>query len=106
MVKPGSFNGKDLLLAWIQHLCLIEQRPRRHPAVRDAKQSLRAAKACGGRGAAQVGGPGGLWTQGMKRPLPFFPEHRLGVAQGSRRIRQSRRRPTRRRLPASTAATW
>jgi exodeoxyribonuclease V gamma subunit len=22
VVKPGSFNGKDLLLAWIQHLCL------------------------------------------------------------------------------------
>lgn len=22
VVKPGSFNGKDLLLGWIQHLCL------------------------------------------------------------------------------------
>ncbi|WP_421179611.1 exodeoxyribonuclease V subunit gamma [Aeromonas enteropelogenes] len=73
VVKPGSFNGKDLLLGWIQHLCLSLSCAPGDTLLFDAKQSLRLPKLPADEARPRLAALVALWTQGMKRPLPFFP---------------------------------
>ena len=73
VVKPGSFNGKDLLLAWIQHLCLSLSSAPGDTLLFDAKQSLRLPRLAVDEARPRLAALVALWTQGMKRPLPFFP---------------------------------
>lgn len=73
VVKPGSFNGKDLLLAWIQHLCLSLSSVPGDTLLFDAKQSLRLPRLAADEARPRLAALVALWTQGMKRPLPFFP---------------------------------
>ncbi|QXW29263.1 exodeoxyribonuclease V subunit gamma [Aeromonas sanarellii] len=73
VVKPGSFNGKDLLLAWIQHLCLSLSCAPGDTLLFDAKQSLRLPRLAADEARPKLAALVALWTQGMKRPLPFFP---------------------------------
>ncbi len=73
VVKPGSFNGKDLLLAWIQHLCLSLSSAPGDTLLFDAKQSLRLPRLAADEARPRLAALVALWTQGMKRPLPFFP---------------------------------
>ncbi|MGS3144341.1 exodeoxyribonuclease V subunit gamma [Aeromonas sanarellii] len=73
VVKPGSFNGKDLLLAWIQHLCLSLSCAPGDTLLFDAKQSLRLPRLPADEARPKLAALVALWTQGMKRPLPFFP---------------------------------
>lgn len=73
VVKPGSFNGKDLLLAWIQHLCLSLSSAPGDTLLFDAKQSLRLPRFAADEARPRLAALVALWTQGMKRPLPFFP---------------------------------
>ncbi|MDM5129120.1 exodeoxyribonuclease V subunit gamma [Aeromonas salmonicida] len=73
VVKPGSFNGKDLLLGWIQHLCLSLSRAPGDTLLFDAKQSLRLPKLSADEARPKLAALVALWAQGMKRPLPFFP---------------------------------
>ncbi|MFM5820846.1 exodeoxyribonuclease V subunit gamma [Aeromonas sanarellii] len=73
VVKPGSFNGKDLLLAWIQHLCLSLSGAPGDTLLFDAKQSLRLPRLAADEARPKLAALVALWTQGMKRPLPFFP---------------------------------
>ncbi|MGS3139061.1 exodeoxyribonuclease V subunit gamma [Aeromonas sanarellii] len=73
VVKPGSFNGKDLLLAWIQHLCLSLSCAPGDTLLFDAKQSLRLPRLPADEARPRLAALVALWTLGMKRPLPFFP---------------------------------
>ncbi|WP_421190169.1 exodeoxyribonuclease V subunit gamma [Aeromonas sanarellii] len=73
VVKPGSFNGKDLLLAWIQHLCLSLSCAPGDTLLFDAKQSLRLPRLAADEARPRLAALVALWTLGMKRPLPFFP---------------------------------
>ncbi|QXC31650.1 exodeoxyribonuclease V subunit gamma [Aeromonas sp. FDAARGOS 1409] len=73
VVKPGSFNGKDLLLAWIQHLCLSLSCAPGDTLLFDAKQSLRLPRLPADEARPKLAALVALWTLGMKRPLPFFP---------------------------------
>ncbi|WP_421189575.1 exodeoxyribonuclease V subunit gamma [Aeromonas enteropelogenes] len=73
VIKPGSFNGKDLLLGWIQHLCLSLSCAPGDTLLFDAKQSLRLPKLPADEARPRLAALVALWTQGMKRPLPFFP---------------------------------
>lgn len=73
VVKPGSFNGKDLLLAWIQHLCLSLSCAPGDTLLFDAKQSLRLPRLAADEARPRLAALVALWAQGMKRPLPFFP---------------------------------
>ncbi|WP_017410789.1 exodeoxyribonuclease V subunit gamma [Aeromonas hydrophila] len=73
VVKPGSFNGKDLLLGWIQHLCLALSDAPGDTLLFDAKQSLRLARLPADEARPKLAALVALWMQGMKRPLPFFP---------------------------------
>ncbi|MDX7642106.1 exodeoxyribonuclease V subunit gamma [Aeromonas caviae] len=73
VVKPGSFNGKDLLQAWIQHLCLSLSDSPGDTLLFDAKQSLRLPRLAADEARPRLAALVALWTQGMKRPLPFFP---------------------------------
>ncbi|MDF2411503.1 exodeoxyribonuclease V subunit gamma [Aeromonas sp. 2HA2] len=73
VVKPGSFNGKDLLLGWIQHLCLCLSCAPGDTLLFDAKQSLRLPKLSADEARPKLAALVALWAQGMKRPLPFFP---------------------------------
>ncbi|MGS3151627.1 exodeoxyribonuclease V subunit gamma [Aeromonas sanarellii] len=73
VVKPGSFNGKDLLLAWIQHLCLSLSCAPGDTLLFDAKQSLRLPRLAADEARPKLAALVALWAQGMKRPLPFFP---------------------------------
>ncbi|WP_447826027.1 exodeoxyribonuclease V subunit gamma [Aeromonas salmonicida] len=73
VVKPGSFNGKDLLLGWIQHLCLSLSDAPGDTLLFDAKQSLRLPKLSADEARPKLAALVALWAQGMKRPLPFFP---------------------------------
>ncbi|QXC35119.1 exodeoxyribonuclease V subunit gamma [Aeromonas sp. FDAARGOS 1407] len=73
VVKPGSFNGKDLLLGWIQHLCLSLSDAPGDTLLFDAKQSLRLPRLPADEARPRLAALVALWTQGMKRPLPFFP---------------------------------
>ncbi|OSM51986.1 exodeoxyribonuclease V subunit gamma, partial [Aeromonas salmonicida subsp. salmonicida] len=73
VVKPGSFNGKDLLLGWIQHLCLSLSCAPGDTLLFDAKQSLRLPKLSADEARPKLAALVALWAQGMKRPLPFFP---------------------------------
>ncbi|MBL0608478.1 exodeoxyribonuclease V subunit gamma [Aeromonas caviae] len=73
VVKPGSFNGKDLLLAWIQHLCLSLSSAPGDTLLFDTKQSLRLPRLAADEARPRLAALVALWTQGMKRPLPFFP---------------------------------
>ncbi len=73
VVKPGGFNGKDLLLAWIQHLCLSLSSAPGDTLLFDAKQSLRLPRLAADEARPRLAALVALWTQGMKRPLPFFP---------------------------------
>ncbi|WP_409011427.1 exodeoxyribonuclease V subunit gamma [Aeromonas salmonicida] len=73
VVKPGSFNGKDLLLGWIQHLCLCLSDAPGDTLLFDAKQSLRLPVLPAAEARPRLAALVALWAQGMKRPLPFFP---------------------------------
>ncbi len=73
VVKPGSFNGKDLLLGWVQHLCLSLSCAPGDTLLFDAKQSLRLPKLSADEARPRLAALVALWAQGMKRPLPFFP---------------------------------
>lgn len=73
VVKPGSFNGKDLLLGWIQHLCLSLSGAPGDTLLFDAKQSLRLPVLPADEARPKLAALVALWAQGMKRPLPFFP---------------------------------
>lgn len=73
VIKPGSFNGKDLLLGWIQHLCLALSDAPGDTLLFDAKQSLRLARLPADEARPKLAALVALWMQGMKRPLPFFP---------------------------------
>ncbi|WP_049048078.1 exodeoxyribonuclease V subunit gamma [Aeromonas hydrophila] len=73
VIKPGSFNGKDLLLGWIQHLCLALSDVPGDTLLFDAKQSLRLARLPADEARPKLAALVALWMQGMKRPLPFFP---------------------------------
>ncbi|MCE9935818.1 exodeoxyribonuclease V subunit gamma [Aeromonas salmonicida] len=73
VVKPGSFNGKDLLLGWIQHLCLSLSDAPGDTLLFDAKQSLRLPALPADEARPRLAELVALWAQGMKRPLPFFP---------------------------------
>lgn len=73
VVKPGGFNGKDLLLGWIQHLCLCLSDAPNDTLLFDARQSLRLAKLPADEARPKLAALVALWAQGMKRPLPFFP---------------------------------
>lgn len=73
VIKPGSFNGKDLLLGWIQHLCLSLSDAPGDTLLFDAKQSLRLPRLPADEARPRLAALVALWTQGMKRPLPFFP---------------------------------
>ncbi|HAU4890080.1 exodeoxyribonuclease V subunit gamma [Aeromonas hydrophila] len=73
VIKPGSFNGKDLLLGWIQHLCLALSDTPGDTLLFDAKQSLRLARLPADEARPRLAALVALWMQGMKRPLPFFP---------------------------------
>lgn len=73
VVKPGSFNGKDLLLGWIQHLCLALSDAPGDTLLFDAKQSLRLVRLPADEARPKLAALVALWMQGMKRPLPFFP---------------------------------
>lgn len=73
VVKPGSFNGKDLLLGWIQHLCLSLSDVPGDTLLFDAKQSLRLPVLAADEARPKLAALVALWMQGMKRPLPFFP---------------------------------
>ena len=73
VVKPGSFNGKDLLLGWIQHLCLSLSGALGDTLLFDAKQSLRLPALAVDEARPKLAALAACWAQGMKRPLPFFP---------------------------------
>lgn len=73
VIKPGSFNGKDLLLGWIQHLCLSLSCAPGDTLLFDTKQSLRLPRLPADEARPRLAALVALWTQGMKRPLPFFP---------------------------------
>ncbi|WP_429166941.1 exodeoxyribonuclease V subunit gamma [Aeromonas rivipollensis] len=73
VVKPGSFNGKDLLLGWVQHLCLSLSCAPGDTLLFDAKQSLRLPALPAEEARPRLAALVSLWAQGMKRPLPFFP---------------------------------
>lgn len=73
VIKPGSFNGKDLLLGWIQHLCLSLSDAPGDTLLFDAKQSLLLPRLPADEARPKLAALVALWTQGMKRPLPFFP---------------------------------
>ncbi|MGS3181679.1 exodeoxyribonuclease V subunit gamma [Aeromonas dhakensis] len=73
VIKPGSFNGKDLLLGWIQHLCLSLSDAPGDTLLFDAKQSLRLPRLPADEARPKLAALVVLWMQGMKRPLPFFP---------------------------------
>ncbi|MCO4204948.1 exodeoxyribonuclease V subunit gamma [Aeromonas taiwanensis] len=73
VIKPGSFNGKDLLLGWIQHLCLSLSDASGDTLLFDAKQSLRLPRLPADEARPKLAALVALWMQGMKRPLPFFP---------------------------------
>ena len=73
VIKPGSFNGKDLLLGWIQHLCLSLSDAPGDTLLFDAKQSLRLPVLAADEARPRLAALVALWTLGMKRPLPFFP---------------------------------
>ncbi len=73
VIKPGSFNGKDLLLGWIQHLCLSLSDAPGDTLLFDAKQSLRLPRLAADEARPKLAALVALWMQGMKRPLPFFP---------------------------------
>ncbi|MDM5125108.1 exodeoxyribonuclease V subunit gamma [Aeromonas rivipollensis] len=73
VVKPGSFNGKDLLLGWVQHLCLSLSCAPGDTLLFDAKQSLRLPALPAEEARPRLAALVALWAQGMKRPLPFFP---------------------------------
>ncbi|MGS3186065.1 exodeoxyribonuclease V subunit gamma [Aeromonas taiwanensis] len=73
VIKPGSFNGKDLLLGWIQHLCLSLSDAPGDTLLFDAKQSLRLPRLPADEARPKLAALVALWMQGMKRPLPFFP---------------------------------
>lgn len=73
VIKPGSFNGKDLLLGWLQHLCLSLSDAPGDTLLFDAKQSLRLARLPADEARPRLAALVALWMQGMKRPLPFFP---------------------------------
>jgi exodeoxyribonuclease V gamma subunit len=104
VVKPGSFNGKDAAGLDPAPLPLIEQRPG-DTLLFDAKQSLRLPRLAADEARPRLAA---WWPldPGDEAAAALLPEHCLGGSRRSRRIRQSRRRPTRRHLPASTAATW
>ncbi|MGL5295268.1 MAG: exodeoxyribonuclease V subunit gamma, partial [Aeromonas sp.] len=73
IIKPGSFNGKDLLLGWIQHLCLSLSGAPNDTLLFDPKQSLRLPALSADEARPKLAALIALWVQGMKRPLPFFP---------------------------------
>lgn len=71
--KPGTLHGRDLLLAWIQHLCLALSGGGQ-TRLFDLKQQwvLQPVDVVTARSALQA-----LvldWQQGMMQPLPFFPQ--------------------------------
>ncbi|MCH7372898.1 exodeoxyribonuclease V subunit gamma [Aeromonas sp. MR16] len=73
VIKPGSFNGKDLLLGWVQHLCLCLSDSPGDTLLFDAKQSWRLPVLPADEARPRLAALVALWQQGMKRPLPFFP---------------------------------
>jgi exodeoxyribonuclease V gamma subunit len=73
IIKPGSFNGKDLLLGWIQHLCLALSQAPGDTLLLDAKQGWRLPVLPADEARPRLAALVALWQQGMKRPLPFFP---------------------------------
>jgi exodeoxyribonuclease V gamma subunit len=73
IIKPGSFNGKDLLLGWIQHLCLSLSCAPGDTLLFDAKLSWRFPALAADEARPRLAALVALWQQGMKRPLPFFP---------------------------------
>ncbi|MGL5812683.1 MAG: exodeoxyribonuclease V subunit gamma [Aeromonas sp.] len=73
VVKPGSFNGKDLLLGWLQHLCLCLSEAPGETLLLDAKQGWRLPVLTADEARSRLAALVALWQQGMKRPLPFFP---------------------------------
>ncbi len=73
VVKPGNFNGKDLLLGWVQHLCLCLSDTPGDTLLLDAKQSWRLPVLPADEARPKLAALVSLWEQGMKRPLPFFP---------------------------------
>lgn len=73
VIKPGSFNGKDLLLGWIQHLCLALSDAPGDTLLFDAQQSWRLPVLPADEARPLLAALVALWQQGMKRPLPFFP---------------------------------
>lgn len=73
IVKPGSFNGKDLLLGWVQHLCLCLSKQPGETLLLDAKQGWRLPVLPAEEARPLLAALVALWQQGMKRPLPFFP---------------------------------
>lgn len=73
VVKPGSFNGKDLLLGWVQHLCLCLSQYPGETLLLDAKQGWRLPVLPAEEARPRLAALVALWQQGMKRPLPFFP---------------------------------
>ena len=88
VVKPGSFNGKDLLLGWIQHLCLALSDAPGDTLLFDAKQSLRLARLPADEARPKLAALVALWMQGMKR---YCPSSRAPPGTGSRRSRRIRR---------------
>ncbi len=64
VVKPGSFNGKDLLLGWIQHLCLSLSDAPGDTLLFDAKQSLRLARLPADEARPKLAALVALWMQG------------------------------------------
>lgn len=73
IVKPGSFNGKDLLLGWVQHLCLALSDAPGDTLLLDAKLGWRLPALSADEARPRLAALVALWQQGMKRPLPFFP---------------------------------
>ena len=72
--QTRQLQRQDLLLAGSSTFAFLSlsSAPGDTPAVR-CQQSLRLPRLAAGRGAARLAALVALWTQGMKRLLPFFP---------------------------------
>ncbi len=104
VIKPGSFNGKDLLLGWIQHLCLSLSDAPGDTLLFDAKQSLRLPKLLADEARPKLAALVARLGAGDEAAAAVSPTPPGSGSGRSRRIPTSRRRPTRRPSPVSTAA--
>lgn len=73
VIKPGNLNGKDLLLGWIQHLCMALSDSPGETVLIDIKQSWRMPLLSPEAARSWLAELVDQWAMGMKQPLAFFP---------------------------------